>query len=92
MGDGLLRVKVIANPNLRNRLRRQSHQIGNMPAKIDPDDRAGRSLPHLCLNEAAYFRRLGASHPVGAIRSSYFDAARAYLVILRVSRRMPLPR
>jgi hypothetical protein len=81
--DISLPAQIIASREVRKRLCGKVRGIGGICGHIDPGDQLGRSVPHLCLNEAAYFRRLGASYPIGATRSSYFDVCRAYLAMLR---------
>ena len=84
--DLILRERVIACPTLRDRLRWESRNTWQIIAAID--QHAGRSVPHLYLNEAAYFRSCGCSHPPGPTRSSYFRTARILVSVVRNARKI----
>lgn len=76
-----LRQRVIADFNLRERLRWETRNVWKMIAMVNLQ--AGRSKVHFILNEAAAFRRRGAACRPGPSRSSYFRIAKA---LLRISR------
>ncbi len=76
-----MRQRVIADTNLRERLRWETRNIWKMIATVDLQ--AGRSTQHFILNEAAVFRRRGTMCRPGASRDSYFRMAKA---LLRISR------
>lgn len=76
-----MRQSVIADTNLRERLRWETRNIWKMIATAD--QQTGRSTPHFILNEAATFRRRGTMCRSGPSRDSYFRMAKA---LLRISR------
>ena len=79
--DVPMRQRVIADTDLRERLRWETRNIWKMIATVD--QQAGHSTTHFILNEVAVFRRRGSMCRPGPSRSSYFRMAKA---LLRISR------
>jgi hypothetical protein len=75
------RQRVIADTNLRERLRWETRNIWKMIASVN--QQAGHSTTHFMLNEVAVFRRRGSMCRPGPSRLSYFRIAKA---LLRISR------